>query len=257
MSRLTVHAVALALLFAAVGAAQEEELKEAPRIPRLADVWFEDDFEGDKLADHWEVVNPDTDAYVVEEGVLLVIAKAVGGLGTESIPNIFRLRKDLPPVDWVVTLKLEVELQTGRELLQFGLFTDPANRIVTELFSAPAEGGTSVTSSLSLRVRKVTDEQATDFTDSVWSRKEWFRAFAATVPQPITVKMAKQGRSYHAAVHFDGSRDDAGDPIWSQTQLVSSLRPPKQLVLNVSQWRKVPGESLFRFDSIKIEANHR
>ena len=41
--------------------------------PKQSGDYFFDDFEGEKLQPEWELLNPDTDAYTVEDGNLLII----------------------------------------------------------------------------------------------------------------------------------------------------------------------------------------
>jgi len=234
----------------ASAAAQDTELKTPSPIALLSDVYFEDNFDGDQLADHWQVTNPDIDSYIVEDGALLVIGKEVGGLGNEATPNLFRLTKELPPGDWTITVKMVAEFQTGRDMFQFGLFADPGSFLVTSFWG----NGDCCPVYLKLRTQKTSGGQTTQFENVVLKENLAFQEFADTIPQPITLKLIKQGRTYRSAVHFDGQKNDAGEPVWAETDLVSVLRPPKQFVINASQWEPVAGESLFLIDSVTIEA---
>ncbi|MEN8132340.1 MAG: hypothetical protein ABFS45_19605 [Pseudomonadota bacterium] len=241
-------AIWLGVAILTITGVRAQELKKPAPVALLSKVYFKDTFDGDKLANHWEVVNPDPDQFVVENGELLIIAKAVGGLTTAETPNLFRLKRDLPNGDWVVTIKFKAELQTTKDLLEFGLFTDAENYILTRFW------GTCCYSELHVEIKKRSGGTNTNFNKRVWKLDTYnYQAFANTVPQPITIKLIKEGRTYRSAIHFDGQKNDAGEPIWVETELVSSLRPPKQFVLNAAQWEAVSGESLFMIDSIQIE----
>ena len=248
-----IRGAAVAALFSIVATASfttiGQELKKPSPIAPLAEVYFEDEFEGDKLAGHWEVTNPDPDQFVVENGALLIIGKAVGGLTNVETPNLFRLKKELPQGDWVVTVRLNAELQTAKDLFEFGPFTDAENLIATRLYG---QDRCCPKSNLYFQVRKIAGGQVTFFQNDVWKGGDYME-FANTIPQPITLKLIKEGRTYRSAIHFDGQKNETGDPIWIETDLVSSLRPPKQLVLNASQYEETSGESLFLIDSVKIE----
>ena len=247
------HAFTLALFgivvtcsFPVIG---QELIKVQPVAP-LSKVYFKDEFEGTELSDKWEVVNPDPERFVVEDGALLIVAKVLGGLRSAESPNLFRLKKELPQGDWVVTLKLKVELQTARESLEFGLFTDPGNFIVTQIWSKTA---CCPKSNLYVRIKKVSGSGRTLFDVPAWSRGWKYDDFSNSVPQPISIKLVKTGRTYMSAIHFNGQTAESGEPIWIETNFVTSLRPPKHFAINASQFEAVSGESLFLIESVTIE----
>ncbi len=74
---------------------------------------FRDDFNGEDLADHWEVLKPNPDAFIVEDGSLLIVSGTPGSLANETVENVFRLSEPLPKGDWTITAKFSVEFQTG------------------------------------------------------------------------------------------------------------------------------------------------
>jgi Ca-activated chloride channel family protein len=223
-----------------------------PEPTKEPEVYFFDDFDGEVLAEHWEVANPDEESYIVEDGSLLVIAQAVGGLADPNIPNIFKLLKPLPKGDWTVTIELTAELQTGRDLLEFGLYDDPSSFVLTRLWGQ--NDVCCYSSGLFLEILKRARGENTQFTNKVLGGTNDYQTFAAGVPQPITVKLVKEGRTYHSMANLAGDRDNAGEPRWVETDVVTALRAPKELVINMSQWDKVTGESLFMIDSVKIES---
>ncbi len=76
---------------------------------------FRDDFNGDELADHWDVINPNPDAFIVEDGKLLVISTVAASITGEKVENTFRLTKGMPKGDWDAVVKLVPEIQTFQE----------------------------------------------------------------------------------------------------------------------------------------------
>lgn len=237
---------------------QEAETVEPEPAPQVAqaETWtevFRDDFDGADLAEHWEVANPNPDQFVVENGSLVVIAKDVGGLSNEAMVNLFKLGQPLPGADWRMTVTFSAELQTGREGAQLALYDDVGNYIASYLY-----GNGNICcyySELFLRINKVSGGESTRFDLPVWPRGAAdFSEYAKEVKQPISLRLSKEGRSYKAAVHFAGENDEAGEPVWKETEVVTSLRAPKQIVLGVLQWEATEGESLFQFDSLVIEA---
>ena len=82
-----------------------------------------------------------------------------------------------------------------------------------------------------------------------------FATFAETITQqPISVRLIKKVHEYRAAVNFAGEVDKAGEPVWLETGIVTSLHPPTTIVMNASQQDNVTGESTFHISSVKIEA---
>jgi hypothetical protein len=216
-----------------------------------AEVAFQDNFDGEVLGEQWEVVNPDPESFIVEDGSLLVIASAVGGIFNAEIPNIFKLAQPLPKGDWTVTIVFNAEFQTGRELLEFGLYDDPESLLVSRVWGQ--NDVCCYSSGIFVETFKRARGKDVKFTNKVIGGTNDYQSFAETIGQPLTVKLIKEGRSYHSAILLAGATNDAGQPNWVETDKVSSLRAPKALIVNVSQWDKVTGESLFLIDSVTIE----
>jgi hypothetical protein len=218
--------------------------RAAAQLPTVS-AGFTDSFNGTSLGENWDVGNADPDSFIVESGDLVVIGKAAGGLRSAETPNIFRLTQSLPDGDWVATVVFRAELQTGRNMLEFGLYDDPDNMIVTRFWSDSrccGDGGSYI------GVRKVARGEETQFTNH--ATETWQ---SAEVGQPITLRLVKTGRSYKPALGFAGEVDDAGQPIWHETGVVSSFGPPKTFVINTSQWVQTPGEDLYMIESVTIE----
>jgi hypothetical protein len=66
------------------------------------------------------------------------------------------------------------------------------------------------------------------------------------IAQPITLKLIKTERKFRASLNFEGQKDDKGDPIWTTTDAVWSLRRPKLLMLTTGQtYPDAGGESSY------------
>ena len=76
------------------------------------------------LAEHWEVINPNPDGFIVENGNLLIVSSSQGKLTEENIENFFRLTKPLLKGDWVMTVKMDVDFPTQQERPFIGLYSD-------------------------------------------------------------------------------------------------------------------------------------
>lgn len=239
-------------------------LQEAAVEPEpVSTIAFEDDFDGTELAEHWDVLNSNPDQYIVENGELLFIGKDIGGLSNAESSNILRLMEDLPSGDWTITLKVKPEFQTGHDQLSFGLYTDNQNYVATNIYATDnfcCRVGNK-THNIVLQTVKVSKGEKTMFEDRTRemldSGTNDFKTFVDTknANKEFTVKLIKKGRNYYSMLHYDGTKDEQGSSLWVKTDVVSSLRAPKLLVINAGQTESVDGESLFRIHSVKIEAS--
>jgi len=240
----------------AVEVATEETPPVAEEKPRK--VIFEDQFEGsDLIAENWEVINPNTDAYIVEKGNLMTISGATGGLAVPETANVFKLKQKLPEGDYTVTATFKIEFATGTESVTIGLFDDPQNFIAASVNAWFARYGEDW---FETDLTKMSKGQATGFkakssltSGTGFEDAASYVAAANAIEQPITLKLIKEGREYRAMANFTGQKDENGKPIWMTTEPVSSLRPPSTLVLTTSQTASEGGESTFFVDSVTID----
>jgi hypothetical protein len=234
-------------------AALTEKAPEPPPAP-VATVYFSDDFSEPQLAPHWDMLNPNPDQFIVENGHLLVIGKAEGGLATATTPNVFKLLKDLPAGNWTATIVVKVTLQTGRDQFSFGLYDDDKNFIAGQFMGQ--NDVCCYQSGLFLRTVKMAGGEKTEFAREAFPQgTRDYAEYVKTIPGAgkITFKFIKQDRSYKAMSHVEGHADKDGKPVWTETEAVTSLRAPKQFAINASQWGKTAGETMFEIDSIVIE----
>lgn len=223
-----------------------------PQPPKQVEtVVFEDPFDGTDLdAKHWQVINPNPDSYLVENGALLTVSSTPGGLANSDLQNIFKYVDPLPDGDYTVTVSLRMEFATGKEQFQVGLMDDASNYIVSSVVAA----ANCCNSTIDLKLDKVSGGQAAGF-DLPAVRlpsTDTFAKEANGVEQPITLKLIKQGHTLKAALTFAGLKDDAGNPMVVTTDPVTSLRPPKSLAMALSQSADGSGETTAYVDSVTI-----
>ncbi|PLX34578.1 MAG: hypothetical protein C0605_13050 [Hyphomicrobiales bacterium] len=236
MKTITTTAFALALLLGATGAQAGTQI-------------FFDDFNGDKLADHWEVINEDADAYIVEDGALLSIATGGGGLSTGKVANIFRLKQKLPKGDWVASIKYTMPYQTGRETPFFGLYGDKDNYI-TGHANAWSYYEHTRGSRLFLSSNKTLKGKNTSFSRVIWGGAGGKPFTAEEAPNPFVLKITKKGRSYTASVQFR----QGAESTEVEDAAITVLREPGSLAFGIYQSTKVKGETPISVDWVKIES---
>jgi Ca-activated chloride channel homolog len=222
-------------------------------------VIFSDEFEGsDLVADNWDLGNPNTDSYIVEKGNLLMLATAPGGFVSPDATNMLKFKQTLPEGDYTVTVKFKVKFATGAESLTVGLFEDQQNYIAASLNANYARYGVDW---IEVAMTKLSKGQETAFKPKLfetsgtgYDTSESYAAAMNEIGQPITLKLIKTEREFRASLNFEGQKDDKGEAIWTTTDPVSSLRPPKLLMLTTGQTSAdTGGESSFFIDSVTID----
>jgi hypothetical protein len=210
---------------------------------------FSENFPGAQLSKAWEVVDPNPENYSVEGGALIIVARSAGGFGKDKNENLFRLNQTIPDSNWVITVSFNMEVQTWREALEFGLRDDSKNYIEAVLYTwTNCCGSKSLTSELA----RLSSGQTTKFEVAVAKDQDVDKAISAK--QPFSVRLTKEGHEYRAGVNFAGQVDNAGKPVWVETGSVFSLHPPKTFALIGTQWDNTDGESPFYVKSVTIEA---
>ncbi|MDZ4737237.1 MAG: VWA domain-containing protein [Rhodospirillaceae bacterium] len=215
--------------------------------------YFRDDFDGPDLSDFWEIGSPNPDNFIVENGALLAITSSTGSLVAENVENLFSLAgTELPEGDWIASARVNVALQTGVETFYFGVHDGPDSMIMAELRST---GDGYYGWKLLLRLEKIGGGEATTFDAPLASlgcnsctADQMFRNFAATVPQPIELRLVKEGRSFYAMAKLAGD-----DSPWVSTDKLTTLRVAGSLAFGTTQYGDTGGETYVEVDEIKIE----
>lgn len=225
-----------------------------PVVPEWVEI-FRDDFDGTELGPHWTVANPDPDAFIVEEGHLVLISNKAGGLESPELPNRIALDPSLLPAgDWEMELVFDGDLGTARESIGMGLFNAP-----NDFLAASADFDENSACGIKARIVKGSAEKAVVAEQTAWnwhSCNANYKKFLEGIPRPIHIKLVKSGRSYHTAVRFEGYKTEEGVE-WFITTPLNSLRQPKTPVLFGGQkphykGEAIKGESLYKLDSVVI-----
>jgi len=253
-------------------AQSEPEPAPAPK-PKVVE-YFRDDFDGEELGEHWEVVNPDPDSYIVEDGFLNVLSATELTLYDKSdeLPNLFKLTQPLPKGDWTATLRVNPSITTFREVYALALYTDKDKFLVSSAWSGIDAWNGII--NLSAYATKFSKSKYAQFGKVVISGKNFgHRTFPADSKpytdwvskhvQAILLRIRKKGRSYFVAAKVEGDPVSADGPPadWVELDKLTSLRSPgKFLVISIGQAKftdkygqRNGGETLVNVDWVKIE----
>ncbi|MFQ5619014.1 MAG: VWA domain-containing protein [Rhodospirillales bacterium] len=209
---------------------------------------FRDDFKGEELADHWEVVNPDPDAFIVEDGGLLILSGSTGDRAKLNFPNLFKLADAMPKGDWVVTAKFNIALQTGLEVAYIGLVNHPNDALYVTMTSYMGNSGYLNLNGVKRSKGKETNTSRQLFKIDYPGRST-FGAVMKNIPQPIFLRLQKKGRGYVGSIKF--SEDKKAK--WTALDKLTVLRQKGKLVFGLYQSKKTKGESTMTVDWVKIE----
>jgi hypothetical protein len=226
----------IGLMAASIGAASAEAL-------------LMDDFNGDKLSAHWEVLNEDPDGYIVEDGKLLIIGASHGHLKSAPVPNIIRLKAAPPKGDWVATMKFTMPYQTGRETPFLAIYGDKGNHLAATTNAWSYYGGTRG-ARMYLSGWKRTKGKESSFGKVIWGGAKGKVFSADKAPNPILLRITKKGRTYSPAYKLEGMKQTE----WIEHERLTVLRPKGSLAIGIFQSEKVKGETPMSVDWFKIEA---
>jgi len=232
-------------------AAVKKEVQTAKAKPKE---YFRDDFNGEELGDHWEVLNPNPDNFIVENGVMLMVTQAgQATLSSDKLENIVRLTKPLPKGDWTVTMKFKMGYLTGSESAYLALYKDKDNYI----------GAIVGAKSYYERIRganmhfygfKLSKGKEKRFQKSIWGGPGGVPFTADSPPNPYLLRLKKVGRSYIPAVKMLGvKKKDGTESEWIEHEKFTVLRPKGNLAIGIYQSQEVSGETTADIDWIKIE----
>ncbi len=233
-----------------VAAAPQPKPEPQPEPPKQVEqeVYFFDDFNGDTLADHWTVQNPDDDAKTVTNGELLSIASGGAKLEKGNVINIFKLNQNLPAGNWVATMKFRMPYQTGRESPFLALYDNKDNHIAAFSNAWSYYGGTRG-SRMYLSAQKLQKRKKTHFNKVVWGGASGQPFKMIDAPNPFILRITKKGRSYYPAVSFNVG----GEQTWIEQEKITALRLKGKLAFGIYQSEKVNGETPMYVDWVKIE----
>ena len=220
--------------------------------------YFRDDFDGDELADHWEVVNPDPDAFIVEDGGLIILSSGNSThLDSGKVPNIFKLTTPLPKGDWTLSAAIDVAFQTTLERPFIGLYQDEKNYLIVQPKTQTAHG---INLQMEIEAWKVSNGKKSTFTQNlIWATKKGSGVFAEEaklqIQQPIQMRLVKQGRKYRAGIRWTVIDKETKKPktTWVDLSEFTMLRQKGVPTVGIYQWTGSNGETNISVDWVKIE----
>jgi len=226
-------------------------VQETPKPERT--IYFHDDFDGDDLSEHWEIINPDPDSFIVENGELLMINSTGASFAGENIGNLFNLSKPLPEGDWTATAKITVDFQSRLEQVFFGLYADKENYLVSILNTG--YDGNHGRHYLFVSPTKASKGAITHNRAKVWGTERVANKSndlftpAMAKGQPILLRLEKKGREYISSIKMTGVEK----PEWNVLPGLKMLRPKGNIAVGVFQSHTKQGETTVKVDWIKIE----
>ncbi len=215
---------------------------------------FADSFDGGNLAEKWDVLRPNADAYAVEGGELLLLSSKRGALGDETAENVLMPKVELPAGDWTMHVKFSGEFQTAVEELQFGIFADHDTVVWG---SVGTRGDQYYGWGIFAAAGRSDGDRAFQFRRDMLSLgcnvcgpDRMFPNFAATIPQPIEARFEKRGQQYvlSAKLGADSSQ-------WTEIERITAIGAAGRPFLVLRQAGEVKGETLLKIDSFAIESH--
>ncbi len=232
--------------------------KVPPKGPTL---YFADEFNGNALSSDWQVINPDSDNYLVEDGVLTIVAhdglKADTGRGV----NVLRLKKPLPKGDWTITARLFFVPQTLGETFRMGLEKDAETGLYAVMNVDTVNYDRT---NINLRAEKLSKGKRNAFADWVYyvsGRDLQGRgAFFAANVAAVDLRLVRKGRKYTAMMRLEPRNSGTAlpDGKWHTVQSLSALKAPGNTLAMVfggasSDYLPHGGEGVVQIDWVKIE----
>lgn len=235
----------------------QEEPEQQPPSPPPAPQWktiFEDNFDGEDLGEQWEFQNRNPDAYIVEDGELIALSATKASFADENVDNIFILNNPMPENDWRATIKLNIDFQTTKERIFFGMYHDKDNYLLNVISAVAGSCYPGGSHALHIYVSptKATRGKLSSNKIDVWNipycGKFDFNA-GLSKGQPILLRMEKKGRSYTSSFKAEGDQEAE----WIMLPAVKLLRSEGKLALGLYQESAAEGETAISVDWLKVE----
>ncbi len=243
--------------------AKEPEPEPEPKpVAKGPAIYFEDNFDGEDLGPDWEILNPDPDAYLVENGILTMVSADKTPATYADAENVLRINKPIPSGDWTMTARFVFRPQTMGETFSIGVAKDNENSLLASLHMRSYNYALTQTF---VRGDKIARGEATGFERSlldIESRDIEVRAsqFADKV-KAVQLRLEKSGRNYVAALRFEATNPGAEGAVseeWYTVQELTSLRAPGDAFTivfgnNSNDYTPNNGEGLVQVDWVKVE----
>ena len=240
-----------------VAVAEIKQVAQTPAEPQFIE-YYRDDFDGDELSEKWEILNPDPDLFIVEDGALLLVSDSAGLLSAGAVKNHLKLPDSLPEGDWIMTARFTIEFQTSGERPFIGLYQDADNYLEIAGVSLYKKNLCNEDAYFYPNViKRSKGEEKTTWRDG-WHKQLAVCAGSAPIPwlsvvdeipQPILLRLEKSGRKYIGSMMFEGVEE----PTWIEVDSFTILRQKGVPMLGFNQSIAVGSESVVLIDWFKIE----
>ena len=204
----------------------KKEVAEVKKPEPTSKVVFRDDFNDEFLSDQWEIINPDEESMIVENGSLTTI---VTQTDPKKASNTLRLQMPIPKGDWMITANFNFVPQSMAEFFEIGVSNEDETKQIKSTINIYTDNYAS--SAMYLDNTKVSKKGA-NFYKSLFSssnrdlrlRSDFFRQHIKSV----TIRLQKEGRKYIASAKLESvqEKDKAVPQGWSPLQAITSLRLP-------------------------------
>jgi len=222
------------------------------------EIW-RDDFDGGELAEHWEIINPDPDAYAVEDGNLTILGKSKAYLKDEKASNIFRHTQELPKGDWRLTARVNMEFQTPSESFNLAAYDSHERFISSILYIWKGYSGNRV----GVMAQKFIKGKERSFENNLIIQrgsKAKIEIREMARKYPYLIRLEKKSRKYTVSMKIDIDADEKVEGYeitrgWHKMNELIWLRPLKNAVFNFSMGSKSgKGKSNVIVDYVMLES---
>jgi Mg-chelatase subunit ChlD len=239
-----------------------------PTPPTIAEVYFEEPFDGPELHEDWQIDNPIKElANFTEDGALFVAA-----IGDEpyfskpEAPNRLTLNQDLPQGDFDLVLEFRQDVQTQYENVWLSVYEAPHEQIGAMLYVWPKGCGRNLHLTLIRRTGSADDAEETRFDRNLFDgpivdgtcstnkagREKADAVLDALASDGATLRLKRRGRQVTGEVTLTIPGD--AEPFVFESEPITALRLSGKPSILGGHWHKAqPGESHFSFDRFAIE----
>ncbi len=220
-----------------------QSLKNIKR-EEIGDVVFSDDFEGNSLKKDWEVVNPDPDNMIVEDGYLQVVTEPFKKGSFTAPVNLLLLKKELPK-QYEVSMRI-VHTAPADPYLGAGivLYRDDNNQII--FFVSGDQGNWGDWKGVRFRKKE----------KGRWRTPVDFKFITKSEKLVITLKLQRIKRKFIAWFRVEEvgkGETDVKAKKWYKVGEIPQLRANYRLGVFVFKNSEKDPDALMQIDSVEVK----
>jgi len=210
--------------------------------------YFCEDFDDELSRDTWEIINENSEGFIVEDGKLVILATKAGKISDEKQENLFLLKKAMPNGNWTMTVKFLVEYQTGLENIVLGIYHDQDNFVLAK--SEAIHTCCGHYDNIKISGWKRLNSETKGFTKMLVSyanndREKW-KGWVDGLAQPQQLRLEKVKRQYIVSSRFSEGE-------WLTLSKLTALRMSGNLILGFDLTSNTKEEALVFIDWVKLE----